>query len=52
MKHYHSESETICTACTNVRNCINGRWCIAKRRYVEYQITRHCDEYRSKGKTY
>lgn len=38
--------ETLCKTCASVRNCINGRWCTVKRKYVEYNTIRECDEYK------
>lgn len=26
----------ICDSCNYKRNCINGRWCLKFKRYVEY----------------
>lgn len=39
-------TETLCKTCASVRNCINGRWCTVKRKYVEYNTIRECNEYK------
>ncbi|MCR5362438.1 MAG: hypothetical protein K6E73_10600 [Bacteroidales bacterium] len=36
---------SLCTTCGNGRNCINGRWCLVLRAYVEYRRAVPCENY-------
>lgn len=37
----------ICDSCNYKRNCINGRWCLKLKRYVEYsKDIKACEEYK------
>lgn len=33
----------LCKACEGGRNCINGRYCPTRRRYVEHQDIKECN---------
>lgn len=33
-----------CKSCSHARNCINGKWCELKKKYVEHIDKLLCDE--------
>lgn len=40
----------LCKACDAGRNCLNGRYCPARKQYVEHQAISECNErFRNKG---
>ena len=36
----------LCETCQNARNCINGRYCLALRRYVHHVTAQTCDSFK------
>lgn len=39
------DAACVCYCCGNARNCINGRYCLALRRYVQYDCRQECDNF-------
>ena len=40
------KAPSLCETCQNARNCINGRYCLALRRYVHHVTAQTCDSFK------
>lgn len=40
------KTPSLCETCQNARNCINGRYCLALRRYVHHVTAQTCDSFK------
>ena len=40
------KTPSLCETCQNARNCINGCYCLALRRYVHHVTAQTCDSFK------